>query len=328
MPLNAATRKTLILLGAAVLIAVALLILRPNTLALVLLAFAGISVLTWGLSCLPRGLLVGLSLLVLLSLGQWVHLAYGLEVVSLPDLARSWFGPLLFTLPVLGAVLAMVLVSGVFGEIAIPPAPDEVSRLPMMARSALALLLVGVLAADIYWASVWDQTTDGTGGISTAGAASLSAVAAGAILELRLAGRRRSVSRLFTLLILLVLFGAFLAGNGADYHALTARRAERIQAALEDYKARHGSYPPDLQELAPGYLLAIPSPAIFPGEGWCYQASPHSYQLATYYRRYFSTPFSLRVYAAAGDPPATDAACQNHLVELKHQYDPIAYPGP
>ena len=136
------------------------------------------------------------------------------------------------------------------------------------------------------------------------------------------------IGGLFAVLLPLVLFGAFQLGYGTDYQALTAQRAARIQAALEHYKTKNEVYPVDLQGLVPGELIAVPQPVIYPGEGWCYQSGPDFYQLSTYYRRYFSTPFSLRVYAAAGNPPGLDAACQNHLVELKRMYDPIAYPGP
>ena len=102
----------------------------------------------------------------------------------------------------------------------------------------------------------------------------------------------------------------------------------RVQSALEGYKTKYGSYPSDLQALVPGELLVVPQPLMFPGENWCYQAGPDSYQLSTYFRRYFSTPFSLHVYASAGNPPAPDLTCQNHLDELKQKYDPIDYPGP
>jgi type II secretory pathway pseudopilin PulG len=144
----------------------------------------------------------------------------------------------------------------------------------------------------------------------------------------RSADQRKWVAGVFAVLIPFVLFTAFSTGNGADYQALTSRRAARIQAALEDYKASYGFYPTDLQALVPGELLVIPKPVMFPGENWCYHSAEDSYQLGTYYRRYFSTPFSLRVYAAKGNPPEPDAICQNHLAELKQKYDPPDYPAP
>jgi hypothetical protein len=321
-------QKVLALLASAVVLAFAFFALQPYGYGLILLIGAVILALAWSLIKLPRGLLVGLGGLVFLLLGVWLNLVYGTNFATLPGAVRSLLGPLLFFSPVLAILIAAALVYGVLRDAGEPDAADKASRLSLAVRSGLALLLIGMLAFNIFWASLWDQTNDGFGGILTAGYSSISAIAAGMIVGVRSADKRRWAAGLFTVLIPLALFAAFSSGNGADYQALTARRAARIQAALESYHAKNGAYPQDLKELAPGELLAIPRPTIIPGEDWCYQSGEDYYQLATYHRRYFSTPFSLRVYAAAGNPPEPDAACQNHLAELKHKYDPPDYPGP
>ncbi len=323
-----ATQKVLALLAAAIVVAASFLILQQYGLAFVILVGAVIVAMAWTLSKLPRGFLAGLSLLVLLMLSLWTKIAFNWGKALFPDAIQPAFGPLLIILPVFGILLAAVLIYGVFQDAAEQPALNRWGRFSLAARSGLALLLIGVLAYNIYWSSLWDQTTDGLWGIFMAGSTSITAIAAGMIMGVRTAGKRRGVGGLFAVLLPLVLFGAFQLGYGTDYQALTAQRAARIQAALERYKTKNGVYPEDLQGLVPGELIAVPQPVIYPGEGWCYQSGSNFYQLSAYYRSYFSTPFSLRVYAASGNPLGLDAACQSHLVELKRKYDPIAYPGP
>ncbi len=322
------TQKVIALLVAAVVVASAFLALQPYGLGLVLLAGAVILAMAWTLIKLPRSFLTGLGLLIFLMLSQSLNVTYGADYASRSSPVRSLLGPLLFFLPAIAIMLVAVLIDGALRYEDDPRVPDKGDWFSLATSGGLALLLIGVVAYNIYWTSLWDQTTDGVGGIIGAGLTSVTAIAAGMILGVRSTSKRRWAGGLFTVLIPLVLFGAFMFGTGADYHALTAQRARRIQAALESYKTKNGAYPQGLQDLVPGELLAVPKPAIHPGEGWCYQAGPDFYQLSTYYRRYFSTPFSLHVYAAAGNPPDSNAACQSHLAELKRKYDPTDYPGP
>ena len=284
--------------------------------------------MAWTLNKLPRSFLAGLSLLEFLMLSQWLNVTYGTDYSTRSSLVRSLLNPLLFFLPVLAIMLVASLIDGALRSKDTPRVPNRGAWFSLATSGGLALLLIGVLAYNIYWTSFWDQTTDGVGGIISAGIASITAIAAGMIMGVRSTGERRWAGGLFTVLFPLVFFGASMYGNSADYHAVTAQRARLIQVALERYKTKNGAYPQGLTELVPGELLAVPKPAIHPGEGWCYYAGPDFYQLSTYYRQYFSTPFSLHVYATVGKPPGADATCQNHLAELKRLYDPVSYPGP
>jgi MFS family permease len=321
-------QKVLALLAAALVFGSAFFALQPYGYGVILLIGAVVLASAWVLNKLPAGLLAGLSLLEILLLSQWVNLTYRTNHDFLPGLARSLSGPLLFFLPVFAVLLAALLVYGGVRDADQPEAASKARWLSLAWRSGLALLLIGVLAYEIYWASLWDETIDGLGGISTAAFTSISAIAAGMIIGVRSPDGRKWPAGVFAILIPFVLFSAFSTGNGADYQALTARRAARIQAALEDYRTKHEAYPQDLQALVPGELLTVPQPAIFPSGGWCYQSGEDFYQLSTYYRRYFSTPLSLRVYAAAGNPPAPEPACQARLADLKSKYDVFEYPGP
>jgi hypothetical protein len=323
-----AIQKALSFLGTVLVVASAYFVLQPYGYALIVLAGAVVLALVWALNKVHLVFLAGLSLLVFLMLSLLIDIEYGLNSPSLPGLERSMLGPLLAFLPILGVVLAALLVYASPQDLEDRSGWGKVDWFSLVARGLLALMLVGVLAYDIYWGSLWDQTIDGLGGIFTAVSASITAIAAGMIMGVRSVGNRRTVAGLFTILTPLILFGAFQLGTGADYQALTTQRAGRIQAALEDYKTKNGSYPPDLQALVPGEMLVVPQPLIFPGEGWCYQVGSDSYRLSTYYRRFFSTPFSLHIYASAGSPPSPDQTCQNYLDELKQKYEMGAYPAP
>jgi hypothetical protein len=313
-------QKVLALLALAVVVVFVFFTFQSYGYGLILLICAVVLALAWSLNKLPRGFLVGLGVVVFLILCVGLKFVYGINYAALPVNVRSLLGPLLFALPVLSILIAAALIYGELRDAGEPGTTNKINWRSLAVRSGLALFLIGALAIDIYWISLWDQTTDGVIGIFAATYSSISAIAVGIIIGVYLSGERKWAAGLFIVLFPLVLFGAFQLGNHADYQALTTQRAWRIQAALEDYKTKTGSYPPDLQALVPGELLAVPQPLIYPGESWCYLGGPDFYQLSTYYRPYFFAQFSLNVYASAGNPSSPDQTCQNHLDELKQKY--------
>jgi len=240
--------------------------------------------------------------------------------LSLPALALS------YSLPSLAVALAAVMVSSALQ----PPRPDQAgaaSPWPAVWRLAVALSLLGYLGYTIAWVSVWDQTSDGMSGLSLSLSAGLGAIAAGMVLALTASGWRRLAGLAFGVAVPLALFAAFDYGWDISYHALTEARAARLEAALERYHARTGSYPADLTALIPGELWWIPAPVILRGQGWCYQAGPETYRLGAVYREYFSTPLSVRVYASVNDPLGTTWDCDARLAELKPRYEPQPLTG-
>ncbi|MBZ0277394.1 MAG: hypothetical protein K8I60_14710, partial [Anaerolineae bacterium] len=106
----------------------------------------------------------------------------------------------------------------------------------------------------------------------------------------------------------------------------------RIAQALAQFQAREGRYPQTLAELTPGDLPYLESPIMIPGEDWCYQGSDDFYRLASFYREYFSSPISLRVYQSAGEAPAGDWDCDGREAAVRERYpwpdDPAAYQPP
>lgn len=184
----------------------------------------------------------------------------------------------------------------------------------------LALALLGYLATSIFWASVWDQTSDGLGGIFFLMSSAPVAVGAGMVMTVTLDGRRRVVGLLFTVLVPLLLYQALERGWDVSYHAITEARAERIAQALEAYEQREGVYPETLDALTPRHLLRVPRPVELRGESWCYQGGDDFYRLGAFYREYYWTSVELRVYQSAGEPDS-DWECEERIAEMKERYD-------
>ena len=184
----------------------------------------------------------------------------------------------------------------------------------------LALALLGYLAYSIFWATVWDQTSDGLGGIFLLMGAAPVAVGAGMVMTVALNGRRRPVGLLFAILVPLLLHLSFARGWDVSYHAITEARAERVAQAVEEYRQREGVYPERLDALTPRYLLRTPQPVELQGETWCYQGGDDFFRLGAFSREYFSTPVELRVFQSAGEPDSV-WSCEERLLEVKERYD-------
>ena len=315
------------LLGLAILALLALTWRQPSGMASVILLGALLLAAVWALvgTFDALGLALGLVCLALLALFN------ALPLVD-PDLqSLTWlrlpFAILLYILPGLVVALAAVLISA---GLRLLPRPDTAGKpgaapvfwFPAVWRLGLAALLLGTLAYTILWASIWDQTSDGLGGIMFSTQAALIAIAAGMLMGVTATGWRRSAGLAFAVLVPLLMFGAFDYGWDVSYHAITEARVARIQRAVERFHARDGRYPEELKELVPCDLLWIPGPVILQGQGWCYQGGQDHYRLGTFYREYFSTPISLRIYASAGSAPESVWACEEKLAELKARHDP------
>lgn len=222
--------------------------------------------------------------------------------------------PLLVVVPaVLVHRAVRALESSGFG----PMKPDAVGE--RIAYIALAMLLLGYFAYSIYWYSIWDHTSDGLGGIFLTLPGSIMAVAAGLVLTYILPGWRRLGGVAFAVLVPVLLNQAFYRGWDVSYHGLTEDRAARIERALEGYHADHGSYPQELEDLFPRYLRRIPEPVILRTVDWCYRAGKDHYRLGTFYRDYFSTPISFRLYAQAGEPP-DEWACEEMHAYIRDNF--------
>jgi hypothetical protein len=227
-------------------------------------------------------------------------------------------------LPRLMVVMAAVLISYVLTPAA--SQRGEVNRrIPWqtakIASFALALITLGYMAYSIFWGSVWDQTSDGLFGVMVTIYAGPVATASGMLMGVTLKGKPRLAGFVFMLVVPLLLYQAFNWGWRVSYHEITEGRAARIEQALKQFYEREGHYPETLSALTPRDLLFIQQPIILSSEKeWCYQGSQDSYRLGAFYREYFSTPVSLRVYAAAGETPAVPWECEERLEKVKARH--------
>jgi len=267
-------------------------------------------------------LLAVLLLLALLGLNLWLN-----ETSVAMSPPPRWLGfiilPVIYATPGLIVVIAAVLITN--GLL------NTGGKRPWLLIT-LALGLLGYLAYSVFWASIWDHTSDGLGGLVLSQSSAVVAVGAGMVMAITLTGWRRGAGILFAILTPLLLYQSFEQGWQVSYHALTEARAERIAQALADYHQREGTYPPTLSALTPRYLLRVPRPVELQGETWCYQGGPDFYRLGAFSREFFSMPVALQVYAAAGKPDMV-WACEGQLAAMKARYyspleDPAAMQPP
>lgn len=226
--------------------------------------------------------------------------------------------PIYFGAPGLIVVIAAVLITNGLQQ--------EGRKRPFFLIT-LALGLLGYLAYSTYWTSIWDQTSDGIGGIMLSQSTSVVAVGAGLVMAFVLTGWRRGVGLLFAVVTPLLLLQSFEQGWQVSYHDLTAARADRIAQALANYHQREGMYPPTLDGLTPRDLLYLPRPVEIQGETWCYQGGANFYRLGAFSREFFSMPVELQLYAAEGEPDS-QWACAGQLAAMKERYySPMEDPG-
>lgn len=200
------------------------------------------------------------------------------------------------------------------------------------ATSLLAIPILLLLGYQIALSSIWDVATDGLWGTLGWHLVGTSGIAAAMVLAWSLPGKRKLVALALALIVPLSMGGAHgIARDGPSKGwctsptCVTERRAERIDRAIQRYHRRTGDYPRALADLVPRDLLYLPNPLIIPGQTWCYEGEADTYRLGYVYRRYFSTPASVRVHAAVGQPPDLEWPCDDEAA--KHP-GPPGYHGP
>jgi hypothetical protein len=272
------------------------------------------------------GALLAFGWLLWKRLDKWVALSYPLVLILmlsavwatdtytefkfLPPQLAPFAQSLSWIAPILGIILSFRILGWAL-------AAEHGSRLR---RSLLAGLLVLpiflLLAWQVATASAWDVATDGLGGVSMLEFAFVFGVASAAHEAWSLPLKRSYWVYGLAALTLVAVMGAMSFGTfgfdgawGNVPHARTARRAEQINRAILRYHAEQGRYPQALADLTPGYLLYLPTPFIIQHQDWCYQSGSDFYRLGYVYRDYFSTPASVKVFAAAGQPPDPSWPC-------------------
>jgi hypothetical protein len=232
------------------------------------------------------------------------------EFQFLPANLASMARNLLWLAPGLGIILACRLLGWALAD-------EPVSKARKLFLTGLLIVpILLLLAWQAATASAWDVATDGLGGIFMLQLSYVFGVAAAVHQSWNLPLKRNVFVFGFVPLILVIVMGANSFGTygfdgewGNVPHARTARRAAMINQALLRYYEQQGQYPQALADLTPGYLVYLPTPFIIPHQDWCYQSGPGYYRLGYVYRDYFSTPATVKVFAAAGQPPDLSWSC-------------------
>lgn len=331
--MNRKTRLVALLLALALLILMGL--LWNSRLAIGYLILPGVLVLAIGWTSGSRygwlaAVLSLFALGVLFLFNQLVQNPPDLSAGPPPMWLRFLLLPALFVTPALLVAMPALLMTGGLQQAGERQQP---ARRTLIFRFGLAFLLLGSLAYMLLGWAIWDQTQDMGAGFLVLPMTGVTAVAAGMVMTTALSGKLRITGLLFMTLLPVLLYQVYEIGSTISHHELTERRAAQIAGALERFQAREGHYPEALAELTPRDLLFIRRPIILPGETWCYQGNADFYRLAAFHREFWSSPVSLRLYEAAGEPPAGPWECEERVAVMKERYyspmeDPAAFRPP
>jgi len=200
---------------------------------------------------------------------------------------------------------------------------EPVDRRHLAWSIGLAILLLVSAASLVYWDGIWSAAHARAYEDHLPFAQLLLSLMAGVLLALALRGRRRWVGPAYTLLVMVLCVAALSAGWRVSAFELTAQRAERVTAAIQAYHQERGSYPAELGELSPGYLLLLPPPVVVRQGGWCYQGDHGGYRLGYVSGdfTYFEANFRAETFAQSGDVPAAGAWRCDEMVERLERGD-------
>jgi hypothetical protein len=308
-------RLPLILLATAIVIL--LILLRNSRLAVGFYILPGVLILAalWFAGSRSTWLAIGMGILGLcmILLFNWIRI---IENQILPRAIQIFFALLFFLTPTFLAIMPSLLTIEGLKKAKLQPRFNKHNALLFI----FSLIMLAFLAYAILWGGIWDQTMDMGFGFIAAPIAGYLAIAAAMLMTNTLRGKSRLTGLLYMILVPSLIFQAYEIGRKISHQTLTENRAGKIAAALLEYHDREGRYPEKLGQLVPRDLLFLPRPVILLGENWCYHGNQNQFALAAFYREFWSSPVSLRVYESAGNPPEESLPCQGQLAAMKQKY--------
>lgn len=263
------------------------------------------------------------SYAMLLVCGGLVVLALSLPDAALETVVSYLPSPLqdalnftlLFLVPAAFIVAAALFYVGLK---AWPESQSEHATLTIVALGLGVLILVQAIAR-FYWFMVWDATYDPLT-IFWLPLPILTALGCSIALFTLFSGNTRFAGAAFLLLIPLLVVVVIYAQK-VDFRHLTQARAEQVKQAIEQYRAREGHYPKNLNELVPWDAVSLSSPVIIYGQDWCYQAGTDYYRLGYLDRDHWSSPILFgRLYSSGGNIPLQTDVCQDVLDVYRAQH--------
>jgi hypothetical protein len=239
---------------------------------------------------------------------------------SIPDMDMpSWQGTLRAILS--GAVILLTILLPAAMLYASLRGEEGLDRRKLGWSLVLAAVLVGCALYQVYWEGIWSAAHARAFEDHLPFAQLLLSLMAGVLLALSLRGRRRWVGAAYALSVTVLSVAALSAGWRVSAFALTAQRAARVERAIQAYQQARGSYPEDLGELTPRYLLFLPPPVVVRQGSWCYQGGDHAYRLGYVSGdfTYFEAKFREEVSSQAGAFADNGAWRCGEMVQLLEQ---------
>jgi hypothetical protein len=294
-----------------------LLVLALLLIALLVYTAPRLSVIAW----LFPGLLILLALFLTTSfypVGQpawmpmWVYWTWNLLPTALPALA------IVFSAILTYSVLRSLLPAQEQGPAIASGSPV---RRPIAARwRVIALLLATCLILkafhNLYWVTVWDDTTDSIG-YAFAFLPIIGSLYAGILIFSFLQSRGKWVGVLYLVLLPSMVIAVSNLAQRVDYRQFTVQRAARVNRAIQAYHSTYGHYPTALPQLVPRYLLSIPGPVIIIGQDWCYQSRADAYQFGYVTHQNWWTPYVSAVPVAShGDLSVFGPLCAAEIAAI------------
>jgi hypothetical protein len=243
------------------------------------------------------------------SMPGWLNVLGALAYLALPG----------FTIPVM-AILTVNMLDTIHASEDSKPAAWR----SVFGKLILVLFLLASLLYTFRWLWIWDGMDDGIRMFFMMMVSVIAAISGTLMIILTVSGWRRWAGLIFAMVVIGSIYIAILTGFGlgeeSAIYTVTEERALRIQEAIEDYRAKNGRYPMELDDLIPGELWRIPAPMIMPEQGWCYQGGSNYYRLGAVYREHWSSPYlEVRVYASGGNIPEGTWECDERLAEVMSQ---------
>jgi hypothetical protein len=303
---------------------------------LAIVAWLFVSALAWAARKMSAKVWIYAGLLTLAGL----FLPTSMLVGIFPDRLSLPFGTLmviaLFLIPPMALVTAaLLLYSGLnlYQEWqnggAVEDESSQAQRKHAGRAAAVAMVLSALLLAktlhNLYWLTVWDNTDDPLGYLWLV-VPVMAVLFSGILLSITLPGRTKLAGFLYSLLISALMIAVSARAQRVDFRQLTEERAGRTSQAIEAYYARKGSYPQDLRQLIPWYVLSLPRPVIIYGQEWCYDGGDDYYRLGYVYREHWSDPrLTGQIYRTKGEVSHLDRMCEEEVIALQTRYPSYPY---
>jgi hypothetical protein len=306
----AADRLILLGLGAASLVLLVVLWLVEQSTLYLILGLAAALALIWSLGTrLRMGWLVPLSLLSVSCLVLFNGGALYIPRLDVPGWSNTVRGVLSAGANILVAFLPVALLYSALKD------TETLDRRRLSWVFALVVCLIAGGAYQVFWDGIWSSAHARAFEDHLPLVQFILSLIVGALIALKLPGRRRWVGAAYVAIVIAVDILALSWGWKVSAIELTEARAARVNQAIGAYYQENQRYPEQLSELAPRYLLYLPPPVIVRQGSWCYQGGEAFYRLGYVSGKftYSHADYQAEIFAQAGELPAGGWNCDKQV---------------